>query len=253
MENTIYITLSFILPALLTTLGSALIFFFKKTSNIVSKITIGVASGIMLSASIWSLLIPAMEQAKTISSTLYFLPTTLGFLLGCGFMLILDRFSAHFFVKKGEKSQKAFKLFTAITIHNIPEGMSVGCAIGAAYVSGTPLLAPFIFTLGIALQNFPEGMATALPIYNCVNKKGFSFLLGTLSGLIEPLFAIAGFFLSTIVASSLPWLLSLSAGAMIYVIVEELLPELQIDGKTTLGTWSFVFGFVVMMLLDICL
>lgn len=253
MKNSVYILLSFILPAFLTTLGSGLIFFFKKSSKTISSLTIGVASGIMLSASFWSLLLPALEQAQEQTPHLAFLPISLGFLIGCLFMVFLDRFSLIFFKKNNKNTQKAFKLWTAITIHNIPEGLSVGFAIGSAFVNQSNLLTPFIFTLGIALQNFPEGMATALPIYSCVHKPTISFFLGTLSGLVEPIFALAGFFLSTVMSGVLPWLLSLAAGAMIYVIVEELLPELQIGNKKSLGTWSFVIGFVIMMLLDISL
>jgi len=248
------IVLSFTLPCLMTTLGASLIFFFKKSSKFVNMLTIGLAGGIMLSASIFSLLLPALENAETSWGNLTFLPVALGFLLGCVFMILLDLCSTKFFKTNEEKSkQKAFKLFTAITIHNIPEGLSVGFAVGTAIAINSSFLGALMFAIGIALQNFPEGLATALPMYNCIGKKSKAFWLGTLSGIVEPIFAILGFFLATYITSLLPWLLAFSAGSMIYVIVEELLPEIHMEGKLSWGTWAFVLGFIIMMLLDICL
>ncbi len=255
MDNTtLSIILCITLPCLMTTLGACLVFFFKRTSKIVNMITIGLASGIMLSASIWSLLIPAVDYSEEYWSNLYVLPVVLGFVLGAVFMILLDFVCSKFFkAKKEAEKEKAFKLFTAITIHNIPEGMSVGFAIGTAVAMSSPTLSAVMFAVGIALQNFPEGLATALPIQNCLHNKQKSFWLATLSGVIEPIFAILGFFLATYISSLLPWLLAFSAGAMIYVIVEEMIPEIQMDGKASWGSWSFVIGFVLMMILDILL
>lgn len=275
MNEIATIILGFTLPCLMTTLGAVLVFFFNHTSKIVNMLTIGLAAGIMLSASIWSLLVPALENAKEILGNLSFLPVVFGFILGGAMMLFMDFVSSKLYQAKitnqkfeentgnlskinlsevsGNSKQKAFKMFTAITIHNIPEGLSVGFAIGTAIAIGSPLLSSFMFALGIALQNFPEGLATALPIYSALQKKGKSFLLATLSGLVEPIFAIAGFFLAAYITSLLPWLLAFSAGAMIYVIVEEMIPEIQMSDKGSWGTWAFVIGFVVMMVLDICL
>ena len=297
MNETAVIALGFILPCLMTTLGAVLVFFFKKTSKIVNMITIGLAAGIMLSASIWSLLVPALDNASNGWGDLAFLPVVLGFVLGGLLMLFMDFLSNKIYKEKvkgkdeispitcpktcsdmareqgnaKEKDEthlktcpegcpdmvrerkKAFKMFTAITIHNIPEGLSVGFAIGTAVAMGSPLLAALMFAVGIALQNFPEGLATALPIYTSLGKKGKAFWLATLSGLVEPLFAMLGFFLAAYITSLLPWLLAFAAGAMIYVIVEEMIPEIQVDGQKKLGTWSFVLGFVVMMILDVCL
>ena len=237
----------------MTTLGAALIFFFKKTSPLVNMLTIGLAAGIMLSASIWSLLMPAQENAEESWGGLSFIPVTVGFILGGLFMILLDFICAKCFKQnETQEKQKAFKLFTAITIHNIPEGMSVGFAVGTAVATSSSPIIALMFALGIAIQNFPEGLATALPMYNCLQKKGKAFLLGTLSGLVEPLFAVLGFFLAAYISSLLPWLLSFAAGAMIYVIVEEMIPEIHLDGKSW-GTWAFVIGFVMMMILDICL
>ncbi len=244
----------------------------------------------MLSASIWSLLVPALENAEETYLDLAFLPVVLGFVFGAVFMVLLDYLSNKIFNsskckniennqkksvflkksdKKSEKTeknvffsknendlnrekQKAFKMFSAITIHNIPEGMSVGFAIGTAVLLGSPLLSALMFAIGIALQNFPEGLATALPIYTSLKSKKKAFVLATISGIVEPIFAIAGYFLASQITSLLPWLLSFSAGAMIYVIIEEMVPEIKVDGSLW-GIWAFVIGFVAMMLLDICL
>lgn len=252
MNQTTAIILSFILPCTLTTLGSALVYFFTKPSKTLNIITIGLASGIMLSASLWSLLLPSLENAEETWNNLAFIPVAVGFVLGGIFMIFLDFLSTKLF-KNNENGKKPFKLFTAITIHNIPEGMSVGFAVGTAVATQNVMLGSFMFALGIALQNFPEGLATSLPLYKCYRNKHKAFLLGALSGMVEPIFAVAGFFLATYLTSLLPWLLSFSAGAMIYVIIEELMPELHEDKTSSLGTWAFIIGFVIMMLLDICL
>lgn len=273
MNQTLTTVLGFTLPFLMTTIGAGLVFFFKKTSKIANMITIGLASGIMLSASIWSLLLPSLENAQLTWQNLAFVPVVFGFLLGGIFMIILDFVSDKFISK--EKSQispenaqkstsgmcflqqksksKAFKLFSAITIHNIPEGMSVGFVLGTAITAHSSLLTALMFAIGIALQNLPEGLATALPLYNCLQNKKKAFLLATLSGFVEPVFAIAGYFLATSISSLLPWLLAFSAGAMIFVIIEELLPETHFGEKPSFGTWAFMAGFVLMMILDICL
>lgn len=272
MNETLTIVLGFTLPFLMTTIGASLVFFFKKTSKIINMITIGLAAGIMLSASIWSLLLPALENAEETWKNLSFIPVVVGFLIGGIFMIILDFISSKFFKSDENKTndtiefsktnnsnnnfinkKKAFKLFSAITIHNIPEGMSVGFAIGTAVATQSSFLTALMFALGIALQNLPEGLATTLPLYNCLGSKKKSFFLGTISGIVEPLFAIAGFFLATAITSLLPWLLAFSAGAMIYVIIEELLPEIHFGEQKSFGTWSFMIGFVIMMILDICL
>ncbi len=253
MNETAIIVLGFTLPCLMTTLGALLVFFFRKTSALLNMITIGLAAGIMLSASFWSLLLPALENAESVWGEMSFFPVVLGFVLGCVFMVLLDFISSRFFAVGAQKERKkAFKMFTAITIHNIPEGLSVGFAIGTAIASSSSLISALMFSLGIALQNFPEGLATALPLQLSLGKKGKSFVLATLSGVVEPIFAILGFFLAAYITSLLPWLLAFSAGAMIYVIVEEMLPEIHSEQKSW-GTWAFVLGFVVMMLLDVCL
>ena len=278
MNETITLVLGFTLPCLMTTLGAALVFFFKKSSKLINMITIGLAAGIMLSASIWSLLLPALENAEESWGDLSFIPVVLGFLIGGIFMIVLDFVSSKFsskdktledtnnfskenaekLLKNQENNEKvdkkrAFKLFSAITIHNIPEGLSVGFTLGTAVATQSSFLVALMFALGIALQNFPEGLATSLPLYNCLGNKKKAFWLGTLSGIVEPIFAIAGFFLAASISSLLPWLLAFSAGAMIYVIIEELLTEIHFGEKASVGTWAFMIGFVIMMILDICL
>lgn len=249
MNLTTTLILSFTLPFFMTALGAACVFFFSKPSQTLNKITIGAASGIMLSASIWSLLMPSIENAEVTWGKLSVIPVAIGFLLGGIFMIALD-FISKKFIKADH--QRPFKLFTAITIHNIPEGMSVGFAVGTAAALGSAYLSPFMLALGIALQNFPEGLATALPLQKAFGCKK-AFLFGSLSGIVEPIFAIAGFFLAKSITSLLPWLLSFSAGAMIYVIIEELMPELHEDKKSSIGTWAFILGFIFMMILDLCL
>ncbi|MGN1201470.1 MAG: ZIP family metal transporter [Candidatus Caccovivens sp.] len=251
MNQTLTIIFSFVFPCLMTTLGALLVFFFNKPSKTLNIITIGLASGIMLSASIWSLLLPAFENAEQDWQNLSFIPVTIGFVLGGIFMIFLDFLSTKFF-KSNQDNQKPFKLFTAITIHNIPEGMAVGFSVGTAVALQNAYIGAFMFTLGIALQNFPEGLATALPIHNCLKNRKKAFFLSTLSGIVEPVFALAGFFLASYITCLMPWLLAFSAGAMIYVIIQELMPELH-NEKSSLGTWAFIVGFVLMMLLDVCL
>lgn len=263
-NETLILTLCLTLPCLATTLGATFIFFFNKTSHNLNIITIGLASGIMLSASIWSLLVPAQEESQAIWQSLSFLPVVLGFALGGIFMIILDFLSEKCFKndKITEKS-RAFTLFSAITVHNIPEGLSVGFAVGTALSTHTNSLSALLFAIGIALQNLPEGLATAIPLNNCLNSRKKSFWLAFLSGIVEPIFAIVGYFLASSLSSLLPWLLSFSAGAMIYVIVEELLPEMHSNEgpsdnsitKTSsrYGIFAFLIGFIVMMILDICL
>ncbi|MBP3619234.1 MAG: ZIP family metal transporter [Clostridia bacterium] len=278
MNNISIIILSFTLPCLLTTLGSALIFLFSKPSKLINTLTLGFASGIMLSASIWSLLIPALDETKTTNPTLHpLIPVASSFVLGCLFMFLLDficksiskkQYKDKIFDKYNNKQsilcknntnnprpskEKAFKLFAAITIHNIPEGLSVGFAIGTAIATNSPLFSAFLFALGISIQNFPEGLATAIPIKNCYKSRIKGFFGGFLSGIVEPIFAIIGFYLATQLTFLLPWLLSFSAGAMIYVIIEELLPEITTENYNSFGIWSFIFGFLLMMALDICL
>ena len=254
MNHAVAITLALTLPCLATTLGALTIFFFKKESKLLNLLAIGFASGIMLSASFWSLLVPSLECSGVCWGNLAFIPVSIGFLIGAVFMVFLDFTSLRLISRnKTEKEACAFKLFAAITVHNIPEGLSVGFAIGTAIATNSAVLGAVMFAIGIAIQNFPEGLATALPIYSCLKNTKRSFWFAFLSGIVEPIFAIVGYYLASSITSMLPWLLSFSAGAMIFVIVEELFPEINTREKLSCGIWSFVVGFVVMMMLDICL
>ena len=258
MNQTLATTLCFILPCIASTLGSLLIFFFNKTSKKTNSITIGLASGIMLSASIWSLMLPAMEYSENLFKNIAFLPVSLGFVLGCLFMVFLDQV-CQLVSKRGKNAQniansgRVFKFFAAITIHNIPEGLCVGFAIGSAIATNSPLMPAVIFAVGIAFQNIPESLATALPLYHSTKNKKKAFFLSFLSGAVEPICAILGFFLASNITILLPWLLSFSGGTMIYVIFQELLPDFISDKNKNIGIWSFIIGFIIMMILDTCL
>ncbi len=254
MNETLTIILCLTIPCLFSTLGATLIFFIRKQSGILNTITLGLAAGIMLSASIWSLLVPAQQEAELSWGNLSFLPLVVGFAFGGLFMVLLDFLSEKLFKNsKNSENARAFTLFSAITVHNIPEGLSVGFAVGTAISMQTGMLPALIFTIGIAIQNFPEGLATALPLNNCLNNRKKSFFLAFISGVVEPLFALLGYFLASSLTSLLPWLLSFSAGAMIYVIIEELLPEMKESTSSKWGIWMFLIGFIAMMILDICL
>lgn len=254
MNETLTIILCFTIPCLFSTLGAALIFLMHKESGILNTITLGLAAGIMLSASIWSLLVPAQQEAALSWGNLACVPLVAGFALGGLFMILLDFLSEKLFKKsKNSENARAFTLFSAITVHNIPEGLSVGFAVGTAISTQSEMLSALIFAIGIAIQNFPEGLATALPLNNCLNNRKKSFILAFISGIVEPLFALLGYFLASTLTSLLPWLLSFSAGAMIYVIIEEILPEMKENNTSKWGIWMFLIGFIAMMILDICL
>lgn len=239
---------------IMTALGSALVYFFKKeVSSKLGAIFFGVASGIMLASSVWSLLIPAIEQSAT-WGRLSFLPASVGLLAGAAFLLILEKCKFFSHTEKEEGLKKNFKLFLSITLHNIPEGLAVGFAFGVAQTLGT--LEAYLVALGLAvgvgLQNIPEGLAVALPLYAETGDKNKAFLYGTFSGLPEPIFAVIGYFLSAQLRLAQPWLLAFSAGAMIFVVAEELIPKAK-EQNSTLGAVGVIFGFTAMMILDVAL
>ena len=244
---------------LMTTLGAALTFFFKKEiSQKVNSLFLGLASGIMIAASIWSLLIPAIENSLNYGN-LCWLPAACGLIIGGLFMLFLDKIIMRFQIKtkteKGSNLTKSIKLFIAITIHNIPEGLAVGFAFGAAATFGEH--AAFISALGLAIgigiQNFPEGAAVALPMRNATGNRVSSFLYGMGSGAVEPFAAIIGFYLAAYIAVLQPWLLAFAAGSMIFVVAEDLIPDSKISEHSHIGTWGVMIGFTIMMILDVAL
>ena len=252
--------ISFIFVA--TALGAAVVFCFRKQiSEKWNAICFGFASGIMISAAIWSLLLPALEQIKAKMGKFSVFPVMVGFLSGCALLLILDGIILLIREKKGQGdtsiaqiSPKYQKIFLAVALHNIPEGLAVGFAFGAASLAGNyaAYLSALTLSIGIGVQNFPEGAAISLPL-SANKSKTIAFLYGVVSGLPEPFFAILGFFLSTKIVFLQPWLLSLSAGAMFFVVIDDLLPSMHENRLKTssIGTIAAMIGFVLMMALDL--
>lgn len=231
----------------MTTAGAGSVFLLKKTMNDVSRgVFLGVAAGIMMASSIWSMLMPAIEQAKTV------VPVVLGFVLGVAFMIVLDEiFFRCFKIKK-----KDLLLVTSVTIHNIPEGMAIGIAFAATGLNpdNPALFAGAVsLAIGIGIQNFPEGLAVALPLRQEGMKAWRSFLYGVLSGIVEPIFGIAVCLITAKITGIMPQLLAFAAGTMMYVIVEELMPQIHCTENSKLGTLGVIAGFLLMMTLDVAL
>ena len=260
--NTLFITVfGIIFTFLMTMLGSGVVFFFKnKESEKASNFFLGFAGGVMIAASIWSLLIPALEQSQNFGAW-QFVPAVVGFMFGGLFLVVLDKIIPNFQpnnaknAENGASFARLIKLFLAITIHNIPEGLAVGFAFGVAQTANSP--AAFMTALGLAvgigIQNFPEGTAVALPIKTMTGSKTKAFLYGTASGAVEPLFALAGYFLASTIQIVQPWILSFAAGTMIFVVTEEIIPEAKIKNHPHFGTWGVMIGFAFMMILDVVL
>ena len=250
-----------VIPFIGTTLGSAMVFFMKnKINNKVEKILLGFASGVMIAASIWSLLIPSIDMANE-QGLIAWIPATVGFLLGMFFLLVLDSIIPHLHLNSSKpegiksKLQKTTMMVLAVTLHNIPEGMAVGVVFAGAISqnSGITLAGAFALAVGIAIQNFPEGAIISMPLKSEGASKLKSFLYGTLSGIVEPIGALITIALTNMVVPVLPYFLSFAAGAMIYVVVEELIPESQSGEHSNIGTVGVAIGFVIMMILDVAL
>ena len=251
-----------LIPFLGTALGAACVFFMKKAlSDAVQRSLTGFAAGVMVAASVWSLLIPAVEQSAGMGK-LSFLPAFLGFWLGILFLLALDHIIPHLHANsaqaEGPKSrlQRTTMMVLAVTLHNIPEGMAVG-VVYAGYLTGTAQISAagaLALSLGIAIQNFPEGAIVSMPLRSEENmNKGKAFLYGAGSGIVEPIAAGITILLKDVLIQVLPYLLAFAAGAMIYVVVEELIPETSEGEHSNIGTVGFALGFVVMMVLDVAL
>ena len=246
------------IPFIGTTLGAAMVYFLKKEINPkLQKALLGFASGVMIAASIWSLLLPALE----LSGQPKWLPAAAGFLLGMAFLLLIDSITPHQHLEldqpEGPKAHlgKSTMLVLAVTIHNIPEGMAVG-VIFAGMLSGNgeiSLSAAMALAIGIAIQNFPEGAIISLPLKETGLSKNQAFMKGMLSGIVEPIAAVITILLTNLVVPILPYLLSFAAGAMIYVVVEELIPEAQSGPHSNISTIGVAVGFVLMMVLDVAL
>ena len=253
--------LGILIPFLGTTLGSACVFFMKKSlSDLVRRSLAGFAAGVMVAASIWSLLIPAIEQSENMGK-LSFLPAFIGFWVGVLFLLLLDRLIPHLHVgseqAEGPKSKlgRTTMMMLAVTLHNIPEGMAVGVVYAGFLAGNTQITAAsaLALSLGIAIQNFPEGAIISMPLRAEGLRKSRAFLGGMLSGVVEPIGAVLTLLAAQFVIPALPYLLSFAAGAMLYVVVEELIPEMSQGRHSNLGTVFFAVGFSVMMVLDVAL
>lgn len=249
------------LPFVGTALGAAMVFFMRGSMNRkLEKLLLGFASGVMVAASVWSLLIPSIDMA-TEQGTIGWLPATVGFILGMLFLLVLDSVIPHLHIDstkpEGMKSSlgKSTMLVLAVTLHNLPEGMAVGVTFAGALIgdTGITVTGAIALALGIAIQNFPEGAIISMPLCSSGVSKRKAFVYGVMSGLVEPIGAILTIFLTGFIAPWLPYILSFAAGAMIYVVVEELIPESQSGEHTNIGTIGVALGFSLMMILDVAL
>ncbi len=255
------IALAILLPFLGTTLGAAFVFFMKDDMpTYLQKALLGFASGVMVAASIWSLIIPSMDMSADMGKW-QVLPASVGFLCGIGMLLLIDTLTPHLHIgddhPEGLKSHlsKTAMLALAVTIHNVPEGMAVGVVIATALQGGewVTTAAAIAVSLGIAIQNIPEGAIISMPMKAAGGSRMKSFVIGTLSGAVEPIGAITVILLASLITPMLPYLLAFAAGAMFYVVIEELIPEASEGEHSNLSTIGFAIGFVLMMVLDVLL
>lgn len=249
------------IPFLGTMLGSAMVFFMKnKINHRIEKLLLGFAAGVMIAASIWSLMMPSIEMAEE-QGKVAWIPAVIGFLLGVVFLLALDSLIPHLHLKndkpEGVKSKlkKTTMMMLAVTLHNIPEGMAVGVTFAGVMIgnTGITIAGTIALAVGIAIQNFPEGAIISMPLKSQGISKTKAFLYGTLSGIVEPIGSILTMLLTSVIVPILPYLLSFAAGAMIYVVVEELIPESQSGEHSNIGTIGVAIGFSIMMVLDVAL
>ncbi len=248
-----------LIPLLGTMLGAAFVFFMKEEMSVrLQKSLLGFASGVMVAASVWSLLIPSMEMVES-RGTWSVLPAAVGFLLGMGFLLLIDEVTPHLHLgtdsPEGPRSHlsRTAMLALAVTIHNLPEGMAVGVVFAGAEEGGAgiSLAGAVAVSLGIAIQNVPEGAIISMPMRAAGNSRWRSFVIGSLSGAVEPLGALAVLLLASMMMPVLPYMLAFAAGAMFYVVIEELIPEASSGEHCNLSTIGFAIGFVLMMVLDV--
>ena len=251
------IILCLLIPLVGTTLGSAMVFFLKKEINPkLQKVLLGFASGVMIAASIWSLLQPAIDSYPDFKKWLI---PAIGFIVGVGFMLLLDYLVPHMHINnqeeglKKDKLSKTFKMMLAVTLHNVPEGLAVGVVIASALTGNMSEQAMLALAIGMAIQNFPEGAIVSMPLKEEGASKGRAFLYGFISGVVEPIAAAIALLLTYFVTAILPVVLAFAAGVMIYVVVEELIPEANEGEHSNLATIGLAVGFVLMMVLDIAL
>ena len=261
MEGYVYAIIGISLVFVCTTLGSLFVFVFKKKeiSEKMNQIFVGFAAGIMLSASFFSLLKPAIETEVDYMPS--WIVVGLATLLGALFMWGIDKLVPHFHASEGKDEglpnktmSKTMKMFLAVTIHNVPEGLSVGIAFGVALALGannqSALMGALLLAIGIGIQNIPEGAVVSLPIKSETGDAKKAFFFGMFSGAVEPVAAVVGLFLAMQIQSIMPWALAFAAGCMIYVVAEEMIPEMKGEDHEHVGVWSFIIGFVIMMILD---
>lgn len=253
------------IPFLGTALGSAMVFLLKdKMSDRIQKILLGFASGVMIAASVWSLLIPAIEMTEENTPKVpAWVPAAVGFVLGAGFLLLLDTIIPHLHVDSNKpeglsvkkKISRSAMLLFAVTLHNIPEGMAVGVTYSGTIAAGSniTLAAALALSIGIAIQNFPEGAIISMPLRESGLNKPKAFLAGAASGAVEPVFGFITIIFASKLTPILPYILAFAAGAMIYVVVEELIPEAQAGEHSNVGTIGAIVGFALMMILDVAL
>ena len=261
MSDTVKVFAGITLPLIGTALGAAMVFFLKKEMNHkLRKGLLGFASGVMIAASVWSLLIPSIEMAEN-QNIAAWLPALVGFLCGVGFLLLLDTVIPHLHVEsknpEGKKTglKKSTMLIFAVTLHNLPEGMAVG-VLFAGILAGNATVSSagaFALSIGIAIQNFPEGAIISMPLVGAGLSRKKSFVYGFLSGVVEPIGAVITIVLTALVTPVLSYILAFAAGAMIYVVVEELIPALQTGEHSNIGTVGTAAGFALMMVLDVAL
>lgn len=252
MNNILYSIIGILIPFVGTCLGSFFVFFLKNNLNIkFQKLLVGIASGVMMAASIWSLIIPSINMAEN-SYKLVWLPATIGFLSGIIFLIIINKFTIK--IDKKNKKKRIDMLLFSVTLHNIPEGMAVGVAF-AGFLSGSSidLMGAMLLSIGIAIQNIPEGAIISMPLKVKGNTKMKSFIYGVLSGIVEPIAAFLTVILIRFVVPLLPYLLAFAAGAMIHVVIEELIPEMHEEDNSSIGIIGVSIGFIIMMILDVAL
>lgn len=257
----ISLVVGLMIPFIGTTLGSAMVFFMKNQLNKkLEKLLLGFAAGVMVAASVWSLLIPSIDMAAE-QDRVAWMPASVGFLLGMAFLLLLDSIIPHLHIDSNKpegikaKMKKTTMLVFAVTLHNIPEGMAVGVTFAGALLGDSQITMAGAMTLalGIAIQNFPEGAIISMPLRSEGTTKGKAFFYGMLSGLVEPVGAVLTIVLAGMIVPLLPYFLAFAAGAMIYVVVEELIPESQSGEHSNISTVGVAVGFVIMMVLDVAL
>lgn len=256
------VLLGILIPFVGTSLGAGCVYIMKKEmSPLLNKALLGFASGVMIAASVWSLIIPAINMSENMGK-LSFIPAAVGVLVGIFFLLMLDKLIPHLHSPSDKPEgimkndlKRATMLVLAVVIHNIPEGMAVGIVFAGALNEGAllTLAGAFALSIGIAIQNFPEGAIISMPLIGEGLSKNKAFLYGILSGIVEPIGAIVTIMFSSLLTPAMPYLLSFAAGAMIYVVVEELIPEASQGEHSNIGTIGFAIGFVIMMILDVAL